>query len=215
MHKLIYIERETTKYYCFIDVPKSMVRNWCRTLKISTVTWEPAERLCFRQENPSLGGTFGLISSQELECLIDFRANKRACYNDPSCSAETITTACNTAQSFTAKTTDVDNSSRLIVEYSDSSDESQQPVSVTYAESSSDALKERASGTPTNKTSKRVQLPIEECSHQLQDEMKELQKFYERTLKPHRCRPPFVKATLDKLKEGTLRFFSTVRMLRT
>ena len=217
MDKLIYVERETTKYYCFIeicqhifpDTPKSTVRNWCRTLKISTVMCEPAERVYFRKENPSLGGTFGLISSQELERLIDFRADKRARYDGPSCSAETITTACNTAESSTAKATDVDNSSRLIVEYSDSSDESstQQPVSVTNAESSSDALKERASGTRTNKTLKRVQLPIEECSQQLQDEMKELRKFYERTLNPNRRGPPFAKATLDKLKERVLCFF--------
>ena len=131
------------------------------------------ERLCFRKEN-SLGGTFGLISSQELERLVDFGANKRARYDDSSCSAEAVTTACDTAQSSPAKATDVDNSSRLIVEYSDGSGGSQQPVSVTNAESSSDALKERAWGMRTNKTSKRVQLPIEECSDQLQNEMKEL-----------------------------------------
>ena len=215
MDRLVSVERETEKYYCFIEIcqhlfpetPRSTVRNWCRTLKISTVTCEPAERHCFRKGNPSLGGTFGLISSQELERLIDFRANKRARIDNLSRTAETITTACNTPQSSTAKATDVNNSSPLIVEYSDSSDEDQQvPVPATNTASSSDASKERASGTRTKKTSKRIQLLIEECSDQLQDEMKELRKFYERTLNPHRRGPPFAKATLDKLKERTLCF---------
>ena len=65
----MYVERATEKYYCFIEIcqhlfsenPKSTVRNWCRTLKISTVACEPAERLCFRKGNPSLGGTFGYM----------------------------------------------------------------------------------------------------------------------------------------------------------
>ncbi len=211
--------------HLFPDIPKSTVRNWCRTLEISTVTCEPAERLCFRERNPSLGGTFGLIRGQELERLIDFRANKRARCT-PSSSTETITTASNTIRSPTTNAQNVPRCSKDIVPYSESSDEGEAasiPIQDLPNESPSDPLNESTSEIQSNTesdtkkpqdTKKRVQLPIEDCSDHLKDEMKQLLKFYERPLNPQRCGPPFAQATLDKLKERAMCYFYYCKNLR-
>ena len=146
MDTLTYVERGKDKLYCFIEVcqqlfpqtPKSTVRNWCRSLKIPTVTCEPAERSRFKTNNAGLGGTFGLISQDEVERLMEFRASKRArltVATTESCSsAETITTAelstdqvSKTINSTIAGEREM---SRDIVVYSDSSESENETLRV-------------------------------------------------------------------------------------
>ena len=104
----------------------------------STVTCEPAERSRFKTNNACLGGTFGLISQDEVERLMEFRASKRArptVATTESCSsAETITTTeLSTDQvSTTINSTIVGERemSRDIVVYSDSSESENETLRV-------------------------------------------------------------------------------------
>ena len=222
MDTLTYVERGKDKLYCFIEVcqqlfpqtPKSTVRNWCRSLKIPTVTCEPAERSRFKTNNAGLGGTFGLISQDEVERLMEFRASKRArltVATTESCSsAETITTAelstdqvSKTINSTIAGEREM---SRDIVVYSDSSESENETLRVKSPVMPSTPEVQCTPETKPVTARKRYRLPIEECSEELKTELKDLRKFYERPLNPLRSAAPFATATLEKLRERTLCF---------
>ena len=100
----------------------------------------------------------------------------------------------------------------ILVEYSSSSDE-EQPANVAST------APNQSSHDPTNKTdtsmtSKRVQLRVEECPDALKGEIKRPRTFYERLLNPLHPGAALAPATLDKLKERALCFFTTARMLK-
>ena len=215
MEELTYVERENGKLYCFIEVckhlfpnvPKSTVRNWCKSMEIQLLTCTNSERSCFKARNPSLGGTFGLIKGGDLERLKEYRGSKRARFSQSS----SETTSVNNESSSTYT-----NNFGSIVTYSDSSDEDS-PIVLTESEvhlpSSSVATIEVdkhadnvETGTTTYKSRKRTQLSFDECPNNLKREVNELVNFYQRTLNPNRHGPAFASATIDKMKERAMCF---------
>lgn len=108
MDSLRFVNRTNQKYYCFIDVcqtiypntPKSTVRNWVKALQIPTVTCSAEERAFFRGGNPSLCGSFGLISDNDLQRLMDYREcpNKRARFSASPTTMQQSTTCYNTRE---------------------------------------------------------------------------------------------------------------------
>ncbi|XP_028418854.1 uncharacterized protein LOC114544401 [Dendronephthya gigantea] len=96
MESLAHIKRDNQTYHCFIDVcekiftdtPKSTVRNWLKSLNISTTPCATLEeRIHFRRRNASLGATFSLIRDEDVTRLIAYRsegARKRARHSHSS-----------------------------------------------------------------------------------------------------------------------------------
>ena len=191
-----------------------MVRSWCGSLKNPTVKCEPAERSRFKTNNACLGGTFGLISQDEVERLMEFRESKRArptVATTESCSpAETITTSeLSTDQVSTTINSTIAGEremSRDIVVYSDSSESENETLRVKSPVMPSTPEVQCTPETKPVTARKRYQLPNEECSEELKTELKDLRKFYERLLNPLQSTAPFATATLEKLRERTLCF---------
>ena len=219
MEELTYVERENGKLYCFIEVckhtfpnvPKSTVRNWCKSLEIQLLTCTSNERSCFKEKIPGLGGAFGLIKEVDLQRLEEYQGSKRAKFSHQS-SSQTTAVIGESRSKFTNNFP-----TSAIVSYSESSDEDPSPSMLNESEvpsSSScsatidvDKPAEITTGTPTTHGSrKRIQLSIHECSESLKKELSTLVSFYTRTLNPNRQGPAFAKATIDKMKERAMCF---------
>lgn len=209
MDTLHYVERDENKFYCFIEVcqtlfpdtPKSTVRNWIKTLNISTVTCQAEERTIFKARNASLAGTFGLIEHDSLVRLINHRGVKRPAVSSESsttCSASTSANPEPNADTSTPKPCRVDEENviepkrRRVVTYSDSSD----------GENSTD----QPCTSITNSSKSSCKLSMSEAPEQLQKEVKNLRSFYRKDLNPNRRGSKLSTVTIEKLTERVMCF---------
>ena len=194
----------------FPNVPKSTVRNWCKSLEIRLLTCTTNERSCFKEKNPGLGGAFGLIKEVDLQRLKEYQGSKRAKFSQSPYQTTTVI-----GESRSKCTNNFPTSA--IVSYSESSDGDLSPSMLYESEvpSSSSCIAtidvdkpaEITTGTPTTHGSrKRIQLSFHECSESLKKELSTLVSFYTRTLNPNRQGPAFAKAMIDKMKERAMCF---------
>lgn len=224
MDSLRYVERNDQKYYCFIEVcssffpttPKSTIRGWLKVLDIATVTCTAEERLVFRIGNQLLCGSFGLITANDVDRLIDHRAtppNKRARKESIGTSS-----ACTSTSSTNVRD---ENQSALEVRVTTS----EKPVAtenvtrsddkglVDYGASDSSGNECRAEPpseqvqvkSPVKRRSISV-LSLEDAGEELKAEVRSLRNYYEKDLNPTRSGPPLSKCSIDKLVERLMSF---------
>ncbi|XP_028394270.1 uncharacterized protein LOC114545159 [Dendronephthya gigantea] len=202
MESLAHIKRDNQTYYCFIDVcekiftdtPKSTVRNWLKSLNISTTPCATLEeRIHFRRRNASLGATFSLIRDEDLTRLMAYRsegARKRARLSHSS--SATILDAADVASPSLATTDNPIVSYNLSVE--SDSDEQEPPVEKKFKDETT---------SPKRNT---YTIALDSAPERLKNEVKDLRHFYLKALNHHRAGPPFSKTTVDKMVERAMSF---------
>lgn len=224
MDSLLFVERNGSKYYCFIEVcssffpatPKSTIRGWLKVLNIATMTCTAEERLVFRSGNQQLCGSFGLITANDVDRLIDYKAspNKRARKESTStlarssaCTSTTSTSVPNenesalvvpgTSENMAIKTV-TQSDDKGLVDYSGSDDSENEHRDESQSE-------QAQMNSPVKRRSRSI-LSLDDAEIELKTEVRSLRKYYEKDLNPTRSGPPLSKASLDKLVERLMGF---------